>query len=266
MYEKVKPIALNTGSEKKQYTIVFVMIILLFVVATYFTKFNPFEILGEQNIFWSFILDDFLPPDILEAKGLWSSLLTTLQMALASTFLAACLSFVLAFFGSSTTAPSLWIAKIIRAVGSFMRNIPPLIWSFILVMAFGIGTTVGVLALFLGTFGFLIRAYIETIDELGYDSLEALNSVGANFFQKLAQGIVPAAIPGYISWFLYSIEVNIRASTIVGMVGGGGIGLVLMSYIKSFKYSIACAVIIAIAMLVILVDVMTNWLRRRIIA
>lgn len=266
MSEGVKSIDLNTGSEKKQYTVAFVVIILLFIAATYYTKFNPFELLREQDILWGFIVNDFLPPDLLGAKGLWKSLLTTLQMALAATFLAACFSFVLAFFGSSTTAPSLLLAKVIRGFGSFLRNIPPLIWSFILVMAFGIGTTVGVLALFLGTLGFLIRAYIETIDEIGYDSLEALDSVGANYYQKLAQGIVPAALPGYFSWFLYQIEVNIRASTIVGMVGGGGIGLVLMSYIKSFKYNIASAAIIAIAVLVILVEFITNWLRRRVIS
>jgi phosphonate transport system permease protein len=265
LVEKNKRLPLVEGSEKKYYTIALIVMVALFTGATYFTKFNPFAILKEQHVFWSFITEDFLPPDILKAKGLWGALLTTLEMALAASFIAACLAFILAFLGSGTTAPIPWLAKIIRAIGSFMRNIPALVWSFILVMAFGIGTSVGLIALFIETFGFLLRAYIETIDEVGNDGIEALNSVGANFFQKLAQGIVPAAIPGYISWFLYSVEVNIRSSTIVGMVGGGGVGLVLMTYIKSFKYHVAGAIILAIATVVILVDVTTNWIRRRVL-
>lgn len=266
MSEKPKTLPMGIGTEKKQYTIALIIIMLLFTGATWFTKFNPFAILKEQDIFWSFITVDFLPPDILKAKGLWGALLTTMEMALAASFLAACFSFVLAFFGSTTTAPFLWLAKILRGFGSFMRNIPALIWSFILVMAFGIGTSVGLIALFIETFGFLLRAFIETIDEVGNESIEALDAVGANFFQKLAQGIVPAVIPGYISWFLYTIEVNIRSSTIVGMVGGGGVGLVLMSYIKSFKYHVAGAIILAIAVVVILVDIITNWLRKKVLA
>jgi phosphonate transport system permease protein len=98
---------------------------------------------------------------------------------------------------------------------------------------------VGLIALIVETFGFLLRAYIETIDETGEDILEALNASGANFWQRMTQGVIPNAIPGFISWFLYSIELNIRSSTIIGMVGGGGVGLVLMSYIKSFKYKVA---------------------------
>jgi phosphonate transport system permease protein len=132
-------------------------------------------------------------------------------------------------------------------------------------MAFGIGTSVGLIALIVETFGFLLRAYIETIDEVGGDVLEALNASGANFFQRITQGVIPAAIPGYISWFLYGIELNIRASTIVGMVGGGGVGLVLMQNIKSFNYHVACAIILTIAAVIILIDVLTNWLRRKVL-
>ena len=265
MDKNAKSVSLITGGEKKAYTIAFIIITLLYVLATTYTKFNPFEILQSQGIFWSFITQDFFPPDISKAKGLFEALLTTIEMALSASFIAACFAFILAFFGSGTTTPLPVIAKFIRSLGSFMRNIPSLVWSFILVMAFGIGTSVGLIALMIETFGFLLRAFIETIDEVGADNLEALNAAGANYPQKLAQGIIPAVLPGYISWFLYTIEVNIRASTIVGMVGGGGVGLVLMTYIKSFKYHIAGAIILAIAAVVILVDIITNQLRRRIL-
>jgi phosphonate transport system permease protein len=255
---------INRG-EKRNYSIALLVTAVIFIAATAYTQFNPFILLTEQGIFWKFITVDFWPPNILKAKGLWESLLQTVEMAIAATFIAACFAFVFAFFGSFLTSPFPWLPRIVRAIGSFMRNIPALVWSGILVMAFGIGTSVGMIALIIETFGFLLRAYIETIDEVGGDVLEALDATGANFFQRVTQGVIPAAIPGYISWFLYCIELNIRASTIIGMVGGGGVGLVLMQNIKSFNYHVACAIILTIAALIILIDLLTNWLRRRVL-
>jgi phosphonate transport system permease protein len=263
--EKSKHLHLIDSSEKKKYTMALIIVAIIFIAATAYTKYNPFVIFAEQGVFWEFITQDFWPPDITRARGLWESLLLTIEMALAATFIASCFAFVFAFFGSRLTSPFPWLTKIVRAIGSFMRNIPALVWALILVMAFGIGTSVGLIALIIETFGFLLRAFIETIDETGGDIQEALNASGANYWQRMTQGVIPTAIPGFISWFLYSIELNIRSSTIIGMVGGGGIGLVLMSYIKSFKYDVACAVILIIAALIILVDLLTNWLRRRVL-
>lgn len=132
-------------------------------------------------------------------------------------------------------------------------------------MAFGIGTTVGLMALTLESTGFLVRAFIETIDEVGNESVEALHAVGANFWQSVFQCIIPASLPGFVSWLLYSLEVNIRASTIVGAVGGGGIGLVLLGYLRLFKYHATFAVIIIVIALVISVDLLTNFMRRKLL-
>lgn len=84
----------------------------------------------------------------------------------------------------------------------------------------------------------------------------------ATFPQRVAHGILPSCLSGLVSWYLYSLEVNIRASAVVGMVGGGGIGLVLFSYIKSFNYHVAFFIIILIAALVIVVDWVTGRLRK----
>ena len=88
---------------------------------------------------------------------------------------------------------------------------------------------------------------------------------GGTFWHKVCQGIVPTCLTQFIAWFLYCIELNIRASTIVGMVGGGGIGLVLFSYIKSFNYAGAAGIILVIAAMVIMVEFLTNYLRRKVL-
>ena len=110
------------------------------------------------------------------------------------------------------------------------------------------------------------KEFIETMDEISSDCVESLEAVGASFWQRVFNGIWPSCIHGFLSWFLYSMEVNIRASTIVGMVGGGGIGMVLLSYLKSFKYHRAAGIILAIAIMVILVELLTNRLRKKMVA
>jgi len=258
-------IPLVNKSEKKTMTIALIVIIIFFILATILTKFNPFQIFFDMHYFWDFIFKDLTPPDFSRAIGLWDGILMTIAMAFAATFIGGLLAFSVSFLGSYTTSPSGVLVKIVRGIASFERNIPSLIWVFILVMAYGIGTTVGFMALVLETFGFLVRAFIETIDEVGGESIEAMDAVGANFFKKLSQCVIPASLPGFISWILYSIEVNIRAATIVGTVGGGGIGLILLGYLKAFRYHTASGVILAVAGTVIIVDIITNLIRKMVL-
>ena len=98
------------------------------------------------------------------------------------------------------------------------------------------------------------------------ESLEAMQAVGAGRLTTISQVILPACLPGFLSWLLYSLEVNIRSSTLVGAVGGGGIGLIMMGYIKQFRYQSAMGVILLIAFLVILVDLLTNYLRKKVLS
>ena len=111
----------------------------------------------------------------------------------------------------------------------------------------------------------MTRAFVETMEDVSNDCVESLETVGATFPQRVYHAILPSCLSGFISWYLYCIEVNIRASTIVGMVGGGGVGLVLFSYIKTFQYNIAFSIILVIALMVILVDQLTNKLRKEIL-
>jgi phosphonate transport system permease protein len=186
-------------------------------------------------------------------------------MSIIATFYGGLIAFCLCFFASYQTSPHSMVVKIVRAAASLQRNIPNIIWLFILVMAFGIGLAVGMLALMLNTAGFLIRAFAEVIDEAGQESMEALDSVGAGFLPKLFQCILPEAVPGFISWLLYSLEYNIRSSSIVGACGGGGIGLVMMGYIRSFRYHIGFGIILVLAATVVGVNVLTDYLRKRVL-
>ena len=247
-------ILLTPKREKRAATASFLIVAALFLLATAQTQFQPFEFLMSMENFWLFIFEDLLPPKIADFG------------AIAASMISAVISLAFAFLGSNTTAPWKPLKKIIRFFASLQRNIPSMIWTFLLIMAFGIGTVVGALALLITTCGFLIRSFIETIDEVGGESLEALQAVGAGRLTTITQVIIPASLPGFLSWLLYSLEVNIRSSTLVGAVGGGGIGLVMMGYIKQFRYHSAMGVILLIAGIVILVDMLTNFLRKKVLA
>ena len=234
-------ISIMNPREKQVYTWFLVVVLVLFCLATYISRFNPLEVLWEQGEFWKFLFQDFLPPRFNASPVVVESILVTFALAVSSSFVAAVFAFLFAVFGSTSLSPWKGLARTIRGFATFLRNIPTLVWAFILFSSLGIGTGVGFIALLISTFAFMTRAFIEVIDEVSCDAMEGLTACGGTFWQKVCQGIVPTCLTQFIAWFLYCIELNIRASTIVGMVGGGGIGLVLFSYIKSFNYAGAAA-------------------------
>ncbi len=258
-------ILLISRQESNLYQRFFLCIFLLVVGATWLTGFNPIATLSDQAYFWQFLRDDFFPPKVTKVPELLQAILTTLQIAFGATFVATIIAAILAPFGSLATTPLPILPKLIRGFASIFRNIPALVWALLLFMSFGVGTGVGFLAIFIQTLGFLLRAFIEIIDEVGAAALEATTASGATFAQKIFQVVLPSCLIGYVSWFLYSLELNIRSSTIVGMVGGGGVGMVIFAYIKSFKYDVAAGIIIAVALLIIGFDGLTQYLRRKVL-
>lgn len=251
--------------ESRTLTILGAILLISFVGATAYTQFNPLTVFLEMGAAWDFFANDFMPPQISFSETVINCIIVTVSLAISSASVAAVLAVVAAVLGSERTSPSKWLAGTIRGFATFLRNIPTLVWAFILFSSLGIGTSVGFMALVITSFAFMTRTFIEVIDEIPQDTIECMASVGATFWQRMFQCILPCCIEGFISWFLYCLEVNIRASTIVGMVGGGGSGMVLLSYLKEFKYPQAAGIILIIALLVIAVDMMTGALRKRVV-
>lgn len=253
-------------AEKRVYEVFFGVVLVLFILCTAYTQFNPLELVRNSDNFWSFLREDFFPPALPSAgkiPNIIQSVFVTVAMALSATTVAAVLAFFVSLFASECVSPLPRTAKLVRGFATFLRNIPALVWAFILFSSLGIGTGVGFVALCITSFAFMVRAFAETMEDISQDCLESMQAVGTTFPQRVAHGVLPSCLGGFIAWFLYCVEVNIRASTIVGMVGGGGIGLVLFSYIKGFKYHIAFSIILLIAVMVIAVDLITGYLRRR---
>ena len=266
MHAAEKKIAVRPQEEKRRTYIAALIIFVLFLVSTISTEYQPFELFANMENFWEFLFQDLLPPRLTDPQMIVEGVVQTVSMAIVATLLAAILSMILAVLGAEATCPWKPLRKLVRLIASIQRNIPNMIWIFILIMAFGIGNVVGMLALLIQSTGFMTRAFIETLDEIGGESLEAMHAVGATRFAIITQALIPACLSGVISWMLYGLEINIRSSSLVGAVGGGGIGLVMMGYIKQFRYHSAMGTILLIAAIVILVDMLTNFLRKKVLA
>lgn len=198
-------------------------------------------------------------PQILPA------LLSTLLDAVASSTTAAVLAYVVAVLGSRSVGLGSAVQVFARAVASLFRNIPVVAWAFILLFSFHQSEFTGFLALFLGSFGYLTRCFLESVDEISQGAIEALRATGASYLQIVAQGVVPLSITSVVSWTLYMVETNIRDATLVGILTGTGIGFVFDLFYKSFRYDVAGLVILLIVAVVICCEAVSNYVRRRII-
>lgn len=198
-------------------------------------------------------------PQILSALG------STVLSAIASSVVGAIFAYVLAVLGSRSVGLGGPVALIVRGIASLFRNIPAVAWSFLLLFSFNQSEFTGFLVLFLGSFGYLTRCFLESIDEISGGVIEALRATGASYLQIVVQGVIPLSITSVVSWLLYMVETNIRDATLVGILTGTGIGFVFNIYYKSVDYDIAALIILCLVVVVIACEATSNYVRRQII-
>ena len=171
-----RKIPLTALEIRRMYTGFLIAAVILFVVCSVLTEFNPMTLIADGDAFWEFITQDFLPPALPKASripGIFSSILVTLALAMSSTTVAAVLAFFVSLFGSEKVSPFPRAAKAVRGFATFLRNIPALVWAFILFSSLGIGTGVGFVALCITSFAFMVRAFVETMEDVSQDCVES---------------------------------------------------------------------------------------------
>lgn len=229
-----------------------------------YLEISPSEAVKGFPAFVRFFVIKFLPASFKNIRAYVPAVIDTVLFAVAATYLSTALSFLFGLLMSDKTNPITPLRLLCRGIISFLRNVPVLVWASILIYMFGVGEIVGLLALIIATLGFLSRSYAESISEIAGSHLEALQTAGASYGQVLVHGLIPEFLPSWINWTLFSFEINIRASAILGMVGAGGIGVLIQTNLKLFKYQEACAIILVVIVIVLLTEFMTNKIRRMI--
>lgn len=193
---------------------------------------------------------------------IWQKLVQTVLLAISSTVVAATFSIFVALLGSKVTGINSYVQVVVRGLASFCRNIPLVAWSMILLFSFKQSDFTGFLALLLMSIGYLIRAFMEIIEDEASETMLALKATGANYFQVIFQAVLPQILPSILSWVLYMIENNVRDATLVGILTGTGIGFIFDLYFKSFRFDAAGMTILAIIVVVIALETISNQIRK----
>lgn len=195
-------------------------------------------------------------PDVLR------TLLETLLMSIAASTVASVFALVFAILGSQTIGVHAGIKLASRSIATTFRNIDITAWSMILLFSFGQNVMTGYFALFFGSFGFLTRAFLESIDETGSHSAEALRATGAGYLSVICQYVIPAALPQLISWVLFMIETNIRNATLIGILTGTGVGFLFNLYYKNLNYNAASLIVLVIVISIFIIEFTSNYIRK----
>ena len=168
--------------------------------------------------------------------------------------------------GTQTSFPlGMTIYNTSRTILNTLRSIEPLIMGIVFVIWVGVGPFAGVLALTLHSIASLGKLYSEQVENIDAGPIEAVQSTGANRLQTIVYAVVPQIVPPYIAFTMYRWDINVRMSTIIGFVGGGGIGFLLQQQINLLRYNQAGVAVLAIAIVVSVLDYASAWIRERIV-
>ena len=213
------------------------------------------HLISEKTI-WFFVADAgtqaadmaerMVPPKWSYMEELWLPVWDTINIATLGTLIAVVLAFPIAFCAASNTSPH----PLVRSVALFVivssRSINSLIWALMLVAIIGPGVFAGVIAIGLRSIGFCAKLLYEAIEEIDPTQVEAITATGASGPQRLAYGIVPQILPAFAGIAVFRWDINIRESTVLGLVGAGGIGLQLSSSINSLAWTQVSLILLVI--------------------
>lgn len=231
--------------------------------------------LGSINVVWAWVWDSpeqmgdlfgrMYPPDPTNLGKILSVLLETVHIATFSTAFAVILSLPVAYLAAQNTTPNratLWFGRLILVTS---RSVNTIIWALLFVAIFGPGVVAGVIAIMFRSIGFIGKLLGEAIEEIDKRPVEALEATGASRFKVIVYAIVPQVMPTFWAVAILRWDINLRESTVLGLVGAGGIGIILQGAIDTFNWPEAATVLLAILALVVLGEVVSAFLRRRIL-
>ncbi len=193
----------------------------------------------------------------------------TIQTAILGTVLAVLITFPLSFFAAFNITGSTPVGRaiyfIFRTFFSLLRAIPALIIAIVLGSLIGIGAFAGALALAFHSIGQLGKLFAESIEQVEKGPVEAITAMGGNKPKLVWYAILPQVYPYLIAYSLFILDINVRMSMVIGLVGAGGIGLYIMEYINLFEYSRVSTALIALLIVVLAFDLFSGWIRKKII-
>lgn len=201
------------------------------------------------------------PPNFSRWELIASGIIESMQIAVISTFFGILLSLPIGLLAARNMTPG-WISWPTRGIIALCRSFHPIIVSILFVKAIGFGALAGVMALIVASIGFISKLFAEAIEEISLKQVEAVRATGAGFISTLIMGVQPQVLPRFIGFATYQLDSNLRNSTMVGIVGGGGIGAALFTAYQRFDFDVVLAILIIIVSLIMIAEIVSGWARR----
>lgn len=205
------------------------------------------------------------PPEFSQWSAIFSAMLETVHIATLSTMLTIFIALPVSYIAAQNTTPNkitLWVGRFILVSS---RSVNTIIWALLFVAIFGPGVLAGILAVMFRSVGFIGKLMGEAIEEIDRRPVEAMEATGASKFKVVLYAIVPQVMPAFFAIIILRWDINIRESTVLGLVGAGGIGVLLQGSIDLFAWQTVATILLAIVVLVILGEALTSVLRKKVI-
>jgi phosphonate transport system permease protein len=223
-------------------------------------EMKPIELFRDSGNMLEFIAG-FFPPNFHDWDYYLDEMVITFQIAVWGTALAILFAIPLGLMCAANISP-LWLRQPMRRLMDAARAINEMVFAMLFVVAVGLGPFAGVLALFVHTTGILAKLFSEAVESIDPRPVEGIRATGANVLEEIFYGVIPQVLPLWISYSLYRFESNVRAATVVGLVGAGGIGVVLWESVRGFMFPQTCAILIIIILACTAIDLISAQVRR----
>ena len=205
-------------------------------------------------------LAGFFPPSFTETD-IVPGMLESVQIALLSSLIGTALAVPIAVLAARNLMPAgvSWAARLVII---FCRSFHPVIVAIVAVKAVGFGALAGIIALTFASIGFVGKLLAEAIEEISKKQIEAVRATGASFMNVFIFGVVPQVMNRFIGFVVYETDSNLRNSTMVGIVGGGGIGAPLFTAYQRFDYDVVLTILIIIIAIIMVAELVSGRIRR----
>lgn len=220
---------------------------------------------ADGSLKYNYTADRHYITDTLFIPNFIYQLVITINIALVSTIIGAALAFLLCFFASTNLVGAGATRFVVRRIMEVMRAFPEIVIAGLLTAILSIGPIAAIIAITVHTIGALGKLFFEVVENSDMKPDEGLRAAGASWVERVRFAIVPQVLPNFVSYTLLRAEINVRASTIIGAVGGGGIGEVFRLAIGRDHAAKTYAIIILLLVSIIIIDQFSAWLRRRLI-
>ena len=210
------------------------------------------------------LLGRMYPPDLAYLPNTVGPLAETIQIAVVGTIAAVLMAAPVAYISAENTTPNRMTYALGKVIVTVSRSVHTIVWALLFVVMFGPGAVAGTVATAVRSIGFIGKLLGEEIEEIDFGQLEGVRASGASPFQLLVYGIVPQIKPALVGISVYRWDINVRAATILGFVGAGGIGVQLFEAIDSFAWRTVSGILIAILGIVLVSEAVSAYARKKV--